>query len=293
MKKTILKSIKFLALGFALLFVLRVAYGFLNYPTRTNTNWQLGNQQNTSLTNAISQSKRNYASKKIIRQSSSGVKAPMSVDQKYEKIASVSSKSTYFVQSENRARKLIKDFNALIQFEQKSGLKGGRYLHLAIGVDPTMFEAMTDSLSKIGKLVAFRVDKVDKTSEFKNLQTQKISLEKNLNNLISFKSQGGKLEELIKLEGKILEMEEKIQALGLNLGEFDEENEFCTVKYTLEEYKERVSSISFSHRLKVAFEWTIEYYGYLLGLLLMASVVSLVGATIVRLIAPLVEKHMD
>lgn len=293
MKKTILKSIKFLALGFALLFVLRVAYGFLNYPTRTNTNWQLDNQQNTSLLNNISQSKRNYASKKIIRQSNSGVKAPMSVDQKYEKIASVSSRTTHFEQSENRARKLIKDFNALIQFEQKSGLKGGRYLHLAIGVDPTMFEVMTDSLSKIGKLVAFRVDKVDKTSEFKNLQAQKISLEKNLNNLISFKSQGGKLEELIELEGKILEMEEKIQALGLNLGEFDEENEFCTVKYTLEEYKERVSSISFSHRLKVAFEWTIEYYSYLLGLLLMASAISLIGATVIRLIAPLVEKHLD
>ena len=88
-------------------------------------------------------------------------------------------------------------------------------------------------------------------------------------------------------------MEEKIQALGLNLGECDEENEFCTIKYTLEEYKERITTISFSHRLKIAFEWTIEYYAFLLGLLLMASIVSLVGATVVRLLAPLVEKHLD
>ena len=295
MKKTVQKSIIVFIIGFLGLFLFRLVYGYVVYPQNNITETALLNQLvNSESRLASSFSTRNYASKKIIRQTASSVKAPMSVDQKYEKVASVSSKSTKFEEAENRTRQLIKSFNALIQFEQKSGLKNNRYLHLAIGVDPTKFEEMTDSLAKIGKLVAFRVDKVDKTSEFKNLQVKKVSLEKNLASLKSFKSHGGKLEELIALEGKILEMEEKIQSLGIDLGEFDEENEFCTIKYTLEEFKVKENKISLVHRLKTAFEWTIEYYAYLLGLLLMASVVSLIGATVVRLLAPLVtQQHKE
>lgn len=302
MKKTVRKSVLLFILGFCLLFIFRLIYGYVSYPTNPNNplfNNYLVTEQSGNWDNSSAQSRwastvqtKNYASKKIIRQQASGVKAPLSVDQKYEKVSSVSSKTEKFELAEKRTRQLITDFNALIQFEQKSGLTGRRYLHLAIGVDPTKFEEMTDSLAKIGKLVGYRVDKVDKTSEFKNLQVKKTSLEKNLSSLISFKSKGGKLEELIALESKILEMEEKIQALGIDLGEFDEENEFCTVKYTLEEFKVNKQTISFIHRLKVAFEWTIEYYAYLIGLLFAVAVISLIGATVIRLLAPLVEKQL-
>ncbi len=291
MRKTVQKSVIVFIIGFLGLFLFRLVYGFVAYPQNSLSETALLNQMVNSENRLTSSfSTRNYASKKIIRQNASSVKTPMSVDQKYEKVASISNKSTKFEEAENQTRQLIKSFNALIQFEQKSGLKNNRYLHLAIGVDPTKFEEMTDSLATIGKLVGFRVDKVDKTSEFKNLQVKKVSLEKNLASLKSFKSQGGKLEELIALEGKILEMEEKIQSLGIDLGEFDEENEFCTIKYTLEEFKIKESKIPLVHRLKTAFEWTIEYYAYLLGLLLMASVISLIGATIIRLLAPLVNQ---
>ena len=37
------------------------------------------------------------------------------------------------------------------------------------------------------------------------------------------------------MENKILEVEESIQKLGVKLGEFDTENEFCTIKFSLSE----------------------------------------------------------
>jgi hypothetical protein len=42
------------------------------------------------------------------------------------------------------------------------------------------------------------------------------------------------------------------------LGDFDEENEFCTVKFSLNEGKER--NINILQRLKVALEWTVPIY---------------------------------
>ena len=62
----------------------------------------------------------------------------------------------------------------------------------------------------------------------------------------------------MQLENRILEIEQQLQELGVSLGDFDNENEFCTVQYTLQEGKEK--KISFIHRVKVALEWSIKYY---------------------------------
>lgn len=287
MKKSIIKGIKIFALGFFLLFFLRLVYGYLSYPVNQNNQVRMDRVGNTF----SGFSGRNYASKKIIRKGNS-VQAPLSVDQKYEKVASIGATTKAFEEDEKQVRSIIEEFNALIQFEQQSGLSGNRYLHLAIGVDPNKFEDMTQSLSGIGKMISFRVDKSDKTSEYKNLQAKKASLEKNLRNLSELKTRGGNLEDLVNLETRILEIEEKIQGLGIDLGEFDEENEFCTIKYTLEERQVRTTNISIAQRLKVAFEWTVEYYLLLVGMVLMASIASLVIVTVIRLVSPFVEKHL-
>ena len=60
------------------------------------------------------------------------------------------------------------------------------------------------------------------------------------------------------LENRILEIERQLQDLGVSLGDFDDENEFCTVKFSLQETKN--VSISLFHRLKVALEWTVKIY---------------------------------
>ena len=40
------------------------------------------------------------------------------------------------------------------------------------------------------------------------------------------------------LENRILEIEQQLQGLGVSLGNFDDENEFCTVHFSLLEGKE-------------------------------------------------------
>ena len=250
MKKRLKKSIVILLLGFALLFIFRLGYGY----TKTIG----GDSSQTVFFESIGSSKRNYASKKYKGKAATVNAAPITVDQKYEKVAEVNTRSTKFEKDEALLRKSIKQNNALIQFEQKNGNKGHRKLHLLIGVPPENFDSLYNSLTKIGKVQSKQITKKDKTNEYKELNAKKASLEKIRAALIELKTKGGKIEEYIDLENRILEIEQQLQALGVDLGDFDGENEFCTVKFSLNEKKE--VSISFMHRLKVALEWTVKIY---------------------------------
>lgn len=181
-------------------------------------------------------------------------------------------------------RDLVRAHDGLVQFEQKSGLSGRRTLHLAVGVDPARFDDFVSSLREIGKLASIDIHKVDKTNDYKELQAKRRSLEKSRASLVALNEQGGKLDELMGLQERILSIEERIQALGIQLGEFDQENEFCTVKLTLIERVRVVpSQIPFYHRAKVALEWTIVFYFQALGALA-------VGALAVLLIMLVQEK---
>ena len=146
----------------------------------------------------------------------------------------------------------------MIQFEQKSGNDGYRQLHLLIGVPPDNFDKLYDNLIQIGTVQKKQITKKDKTNEYKQLNAKKASLEQMRNSLIDFKSREGKIAEYMELEERILQIEQELQGLGVSLGDFDEENEFCTVKFSFLEAKE--TTISFMHRLKVALEWTVKFY---------------------------------
>lgn len=289
MRNIIFKSLLYFALGFTSLFFLRVIYGYLAYPNSGSTT-----TVNSRFVNTFEFAVKNYASeKKKFSKASGSQTINRSVDQKYEKVASMGTNSNKFTDDETKVRQSIKDFDALIQFEQSSGLPGARYLHLAIGVDPEKFDNMTAHLKNIGQLQNIRIDKTDKTSEYKDLQAQRESLEKILTNLTSLKKQGGKIDEMMQLEAKILEVEKNIQNLGLSLGEFDEENEFCTIKFSLQEVKKISNKIPFSQRLKVAFDWTVRTYFYLLGGLLFMVFVLTLFTFIGRMLAPLVSKYWN
>ncbi len=87
---------------------------------------------------------------------------------------------------------------------------------------------------------------------------KKQSLEKIRTSLIDLKSKGGKIEEYMDLENRILEIEQQLQGIGVSLGDFDDENEFCTVQFSLLEGKEM--KIGIMQRVKVALEWTVKIY---------------------------------
>lgn len=249
-KKRLKKLTLWLILIFAVLFIFRLIYGY------TKTFDDTPNQ--AQFFDNISNSKRNYATKKYKVKSSTPNQTAIKVDQKYEKIAEIKTKSSNFEEEEKSSRKTIEKLDALIQFEQKSGNKGYRKLNLVIGVPPENFDDIYNQLITIGKVQAKQITKKDKTNEYKELNAKKQSLEKIRNSLIELKSKGGKIEEYMGLENRILEIEQQLQGLGVSLGDFDDENEFCTVQFSLLEGKE--VKIGIMQRVKVALEWTVKIY---------------------------------
>ncbi len=256
LKKKFRKIVLLLVLGFIVLFAFRFIYGF------TKSNDHTSDQ--TPQFDDMSSGKRNYASKEYKVQSTNESSSPVKVDQKYEKIAEIKTKSGNFEEEERQTRKQIEKYNAIIQFEQKSGNIGSRNLDLLIGVPPENFDSLYSSLIIIGKVQGKQITKKDKTNEYKELNAKKNSLVQIRTSLIELKSKGGKIEEYMQLENRILEIEEQLQELGVSLGDFDSENEFCTVKYSLQEG--HVSSISIFSRIKVALEWTVKMYLYIMVL---------------------------
>jgi uncharacterized protein DUF4349 len=176
----------------------------------------------------------------------------------------------------------ILQFVAGTQFEKSSGLPGSQRVELAIGVPPNRFEPMVGELRNIGELSSIRIDKTDKTNEFKELKAKRASLEKTRDALASLKGKGGRIEEFTNLENRILEIEEQIQSTGVSLGDYDQENEFCTVKLSLEEKGAATPGISFRHRAVVALAWTIKYYTLLLAVLIFGTLLTLLVVVILQ-----------
>ncbi len=274
-KKKIYKGLIIFTIGFLLFFIFRLIYGYVSYPAEGSRGYI-----NQGSMNSISI--RNYASSKLVKKNYKQKQSTnITVDQKYERVASLVNKTKAYAKDEKKLRVQIKKFNALIQYEQKSGLKGKRRLVMAIGVNPDKFDEMVTVVGKIGKIISKNIKKTDKTNEYKDLNAKKKSLMKIRNSLISLKNRGGKINEFINLENRILEIENKIQTLGVNLGEFDSENEFCTIRFTLTETK--MTGISFLHRVKVALEWSIQYY-------LMLNIILIIVFASTLLLIILLEK---
>ena len=291
MKQRIKKGFLYLILGFVVMFLGRLTFGFMSTSEQA-VFFQRSNAVNVDAATFDGSAKifngsmyghlKNYASEKLKVQHE-GTAPTSSVDQKYEKVASVAAQTNTFEEDEAKIRDAVKTYNALIQFELSSGLAGRRRVELAIGVPPARFDGMVGELKQIGELSSIRIDKADKTNEYKELQAKRASLEKTRDALIGLKSKGGRIEEFTSLENRILEIEEQIQTTGVQLGDYDQENEFCTVKLALEEKSgAAVPGISFRHRAVVALAWTVKYYTFLLALLIFGTLLTLLVVVILQ-----------
>lgn len=242
---------------FLVLFVFRLIYGYLE----TDSSNSFDNSGN--FFSSIENLRKNYASEKSMKMSgpsaSQNPSNNFASNQKYEKTASIKSKTSNFDEDKTKLEKTTKDFKAVVQYEKNEGKKGNREIHLLIGVNPILFDSFYIQIQKIGALKATEITKIDKTNEYRQLNAKKISLEKTLTSLNELKSRGGAISDYVALHDKILEIEKQMQELGVELGNFDSENEFCSIRFSLYEGASE-KQISLLHRMKVAFEWTIQYY---------------------------------
>ncbi|GAB3636393.1 hypothetical protein GCM10027422_19830 [Hymenobacter arcticus] len=253
-----------------MLFVFRLLYGYVA------TNTGRGDAYSDDFFSSIENLRKNYASEKFALKSGDvQVSARVASNQKFEKTASVKSKTSEFIPDEKLIKEKTQAYKAVIQYEQNLGQPGNRQIHLLIGVAPAMFDKFYQDIQQIGAIKATEITKVDKTNEYRQLNAKKVSIEKTLQSLNELKSKGGQIADFVALNDKILEIEEKLQELGVELGNFDAENEFCTVKFSLYEGATE-KSISLIHRLKVALEWTVKYFAILVFASLGLSVTTFV-----------------
>lgn len=266
--KTIQWGLLVCGIGFLLLFLIRFGYE-LNHPTYSLNDFS--NQY--SSWERFEYKVRNVASSKMILQDAG---RSYNVDQKYQKIADINTSSYNFEKDEQRIRSAITKYKALIQFENNSGLPGKRAIQMAIGVPPHEFDNIIPELKKIGHLQSISINKVDKTNEFKELKGKRQSLEQTRAALLALKLKGGKIDEFVNLENRILEIEEQIQNLGVQLGDYDATNEFCTVKIVLIEKALRIKT-SVVQKTISALEWTIKYYFLFILTIFIAGLTILIG----------------
>lgn len=265
---------------FVLLFLFRLIYGYVATDVTSNADYS------DNFFSSIDNLRKNYASEKLLVVNRGDVQlaTAMASNQKYEKTASIKTKTSEFEKDEKLVKGKAKSFNAVIQYEQNLGQKGSRQIHLLIGVNPGLFDSLYKELKGIGVLKATEITKVDKTNEYRQLNAKKASIEKTLQSLNDLKTKGGQIADFVSLNEKILEIEEKAQALGVELGNFDSENEFCTVKLSMYEGATEIN-ISFIHRIKVAFEWAIKYF----AIIVFAGLVSAATIFIILLVVDKME----
>lgn len=251
-------AIAFMAV-FVLMFLFRLLYGYTYKGRRYD---ELGS---SGFFSGITSLRKNYASEKMKDYNPANADAThISGGQKYEKVADVTTKSTHFPEDEKLLHGTIRQFDAIIQYQQESGNKGSRQLQLLIGVSPEKFDSFYVAVQGIGKIRSVEVTKKDKTNEYRKLNAQRVSLEKSLASFNDLKAKEGKIEDFIQLHNKIYEVETELQGLGVELGNFDSENEFCTVQFSMYEGAAE-KAIGMITRLKVSLEWTIKYYAVLVA----------------------------
>jgi hypothetical protein len=238
---------------FVLLFIFRMIYGYVAIDTNNSSDYS------DNFFSSIDKLRKNYASEKTMMKTDVEASQNVTSNQKFEKTASIKTKTSEFEKDERQLKSKSKSYNAVIQYEQNLGQKGNRQIHLLIGVNPALFDSFYVDIQKIGVIKATEITKVDKTNEYRQLNAKKASIEKTLQSLNELKAKGGQIADFVALNDKILEIEEKAQELGVELGNFDAENEFCTVKLSMYEGATE-KNVSFILRMKVALEWTIKYF---------------------------------
>jgi hypothetical protein len=187
------------------------------------------------------------------------------LDQKYEKIASLTAKTIHYDEDEKKLHKAIEECLAVVQMENRTGLEGSRRLNMVIGVKPDYFETAVESINSVGRIISFTTTVSDKTYEYRQMVAEKEKLVRQIESYQAMKERGGSISELLQVEDRIIEVEAQLQMQAVMLGDYSDDNALCTINFTLNEGNEA----SIWHKLWNAFTWATTTYLGFLGILLL------------------------
>jgi hypothetical protein len=150
-----------------------------------------------------------------------------------------------------------------VQIESATGLVGQRMRFLGIGVPPDRFDAFITAVTAVGKSAQVEIVKIDRTNEYLQLRAKRTTLEKAVAGIEAIKgATGGSVNERLNAQNKQTEIEQRLQELAVSMGEFDAQNELCTVKLTLREMRAAAPG-AWSGRIADALVWTSIRYALL------------------------------
>ncbi|NPV91990.1 MAG: DUF4349 domain-containing protein [Firmicutes bacterium] len=223
---------------------------------------------------------KNYATLKMDYAEAPGVTQVL--DQKYEKVATISSDTSGYQEDENRLYAAIEQNRCVIQKENKRGLPGNRRVEVVIGVKPERFDEAVRSMEGIGRVVSKTVTKTDKTAEYKQMLADRATLEKTKESYVMLRQKGGSITELMTLEQKIIEIEGQIQRQQVSLGEYSDENAFCTINLTLQE---RTGSSGMGRTAAIlwsALVWSAGVYAAVLAIIILTGLAAVVVVSVLK-----------
>jgi hypothetical protein len=194
----------------------------------------------------------------------------------HEKRAFLAMGSANFKDDETAIRKAVKDFKAEIFTEFNGGIEPSRRVTLEIGVNPERFDDLVATLQTIGKLSSITVEKKDRTGEFRNLFAKRQSLKNRLAAILKLtEGKNPSLEDALKLEAKIHEIEKELQALNVQFGDLLGKESYYHVHVTLVEHQpggRGDRTYTLPQRIGHAFVWALVWwFGVVLAFVVFAG----------------------
>jgi hypothetical protein len=195
--------------------------------------------------------------------------------QVYEKTAQLVMGTEAFDEDEARLRAILGANQAVAFNERKSGIQPGRRLLLEISVAPEQFDALVAALRQIGQLQSANEQKQDRTGEFRQLHAKRQSLKLYLDSVLKLRT--GKqtsLEDALRLEQKIQDIEKELQALAVQMGDFLGKESLYHVSVALTEFQpgSRLDrTYALPQRVAHAFAWAVAWW---FALALVAAVLA-------------------
>lgn len=157
--------------------------------------------------------------------------------QVFEKTAQVALGSDAFDEDEEAIRKLLAAHHAVAFNEKRSGIMPARRLVLEISVPTDEYDALVSKLQEIGQLQSITAQKRDRTSEFRQLHAQRLALKQYLASVRKLRGdKQGSIEDELKLEQKIQDIEKELRTLSVQLGDFLGKESHYQVSLALAEY---------------------------------------------------------
>ena len=264
-RKQFRKAIVWLIVLYLVIFAARSIYDLVTY---TDPDPSIGASY---LYNSMKndQIARNVASDQKIYVGETGTQV---LDQKYERVASVTAKTTAYDNDLAKLNTAVEESLAVVQMENEQGLSGSRKLSRVIGVKPEYFDQCLEAVRAVGISVSYTSQKTDKTYEYRQMLAQKLELEKRLESYVALRNHEGTINERINLEEKIIQVESQLLTQAVDLGEYSDENALCTINVSLYEG----SPVSAARKIWNAFVWTNGCYFAIIGCVTALSVIAVI-----------------